>query len=88
MKENTQAVPAEQETPSGRGRDLAADRAGDASAADRSGVGRMLRLLAGSGAARNVGLVVALVLLCAVGLATGGQRFGSWDNVLTILRLA
>uniref|UniRef100_UPI003CD0B6C3 ABC transporter permease n=1 Tax=Saccharothrix mutabilis TaxID=33921 RepID=UPI003CD0B6C3 len=37
---------------------------------------------------RNTGLVVALVLLCLVGVATAGDRFADLDNVLTILRLA
>jgi ribose transport system permease protein len=35
---------------------------------------------------RNLGLVVALVILCAVGLITAGDRFADVDNVLTILR--
>ncbi len=47
-----------------------------------------LGALTGSGLGRNLGLVLALVLLCAVGLATTGERFGSTANVLTILRLA
>jgi ribose transport system permease protein len=42
----------------------------------------------GSGLGRNLGLVVALVLLCVVGLVTAGDRFASVDNLLTILRLA
>jgi ribose transport system permease protein len=37
---------------------------------------------------RNLGLVIALVLLCLVGIITAGDRFASTDNVLTILRLA
>ncbi len=37
---------------------------------------------------RNIGLVVALVLLIIVGIATSGERFANVDNVLTILRLA
>ena len=37
---------------------------------------------------RNLGLVVALVILCIVGVITAGDRFASVDNVLTILRLA
>ncbi|MGY1620964.1 ABC transporter permease [Geodermatophilus sp. SYSU D00965] len=37
---------------------------------------------------RNLGLVVALVILCIVGVVTAGDRFASVDNVLTILRLA
>ena len=34
------------------------------------------------------GLVVALLLICAVGAITAGDRFASSDNALTILRLA
>jgi ribose transport system permease protein len=45
------------------------------------------RLMAG-GVGRNLGLVVALVLLCVVGVVTAGDRFASTDNLLTILRLA
>lgn len=52
-----------------------------------SGPGALSRFLGGS-ATRNLGLVIALVLLCIVGLVTGGERFGSVDNALTILRLA
>ena len=37
---------------------------------------------------RNLGLVIALVLLCIVGVITAGDRFANIDNVLTILRLA
>ncbi len=44
--------------------------------------------LMGSSFGRNLGLVVALVILCIVGLSTGGERFASVDNLLTILRLA
>ncbi|HQY34343.1 MAG TPA: ABC transporter permease [Actinotalea sp.] len=47
----------------------------------------MSRLLAGS-AGRNLGLVIALLLLCIVGVATAGDRFASIDNLMTILRLA
>ncbi|GGC13537.1 ABC transporter permease [Cellulomonas carbonis] len=39
-------------------------------------------------AGRNIGLVIALALLCAVGVATAGERFASIDNLMTILRLA
>nr|WP_246117498.1 ABC transporter permease [Cellulomonas composti] len=39
-------------------------------------------------AARNLGLVIALALLCVVGVVTAGDRFASIDNILTILRLA
>jgi ribose transport system permease protein len=44
--------------------------------------------LLGSPAGRNLGLVLALVLLCIVGIATAGSQFASTANVLTILRLA
>jgi ribose transport system permease protein len=40
------------------------------------------------GLARNLGLVIALVILCVVGIVTAGDRFASTDNLLTILRLA
>ncbi|MGY1636555.1 ABC transporter permease [Geodermatophilus sp. SYSU D00742] len=37
---------------------------------------------------RNLGLVVALAVLCIVGVVTAGDRFADVDNLLTILRLA
>jgi len=37
---------------------------------------------------RNLGLIIALVVLCVVGVITAGDRFASSDNVVTILRLA
>ncbi|WP_236793513.1 ABC transporter permease [Amycolatopsis sp. GM8] len=37
---------------------------------------------------RNLGLVVALALLCVIGIVTAGDRFGSIENLTTILRLA
>jgi len=46
------------------------------------------RSWAGRPVVRNLGLVVALVLICVAGFVTGGERFGSVDNILTILRLA
>ncbi|MEV8438011.1 ABC transporter permease [Actinosynnema sp. NPDC051121] len=49
---------------------------------------RGVSALLGSAAGRNTGLVVALVLLCLVGVATAGDRFAHVDNLLTILRLA
>lgn len=42
----------------------------------------------GSGLGRNLGLVVALLLLCIIGVATSGERFASVDNLLTVLRAA
>src|SRR4051794_8994826 len=41
-----------------------------------------------SGFGRNLGLVVALVVLCIVGVITAGDTFATGANVLTILRLA
>jgi ribose transport system permease protein len=38
--------------------------------------------------ARNLGLIIALIILCVVGVITAGDRFASTDNLLTILRLA
>ncbi len=37
---------------------------------------------------RNLGLIVALLLICAAGIFTAGDRFASIDNILTILRFA
>jgi ribose transport system permease protein len=45
------------------------------------------RLLHGS-VGRNLGLVIALVVLVAVGAFTAGDRFASVDNFLTIIRFA
>jgi ribose transport system permease protein len=39
-------------------------------------------------AGRQLGLVIALAILCIVGLITAGDRFADVDNVLTILRLS
>ncbi|MCW2761576.1 MAG: sugar transporter permease [Marmoricola sp.] len=52
---------------------------------ERTGV---VGFLLGSSVGRNLGLVVALFVLCLVGFATAGEQFGSIDNGLTILRLA
>src|SRR5918997_3840492 len=49
--------------------------------------GRFAELLRTT-AGRNLGLVVALVLLAVVGVVTAGDRFADPNNVLTILRLA
>ncbi|MFC7490143.1 MULTISPECIES: ABC transporter permease [unclassified Knoellia] len=56
-------------------------------AAQGSSASALSRLYA-SPATRSLGLVIALVVLFVVGVATGGERFGSFDNVLTILRYA
>ena len=46
------------------------------------------QLVLGSSVGRNLGLVVALLVLCGVGVWTAGGQFASVDNALTILRLA
>jgi ribose transport system permease protein len=48
---------------------------------------RVASLMAGS-AGRNLGLVIALLLLCIVGVITAGDSFASIANAMTILRLA
>jgi ribose transport system permease protein len=50
------------------------------------GSGRLATLRTSLG--HNLGLVLALALLCVVGFATTGDRFADVDNVMTILRLA
>jgi ribose transport system permease protein len=47
----------------------------------------LVRVLS-SPAGRSLGLVVALLILVAVGVWSGGERFASIDNLMTILRLA
>jgi len=42
----------------------------------------------GSAAGRNIGLVIALIVLIIVGTVTSGDRFTNINNVLTIVRLA
>jgi ribose transport system permease protein len=59
--------------------DVSADPAGG------SGNGKGPGLMSGP-VGRNLGLVVALIILCAVGVFTAGDRFADVDNVLTILR--
>ncbi|WP_328993093.1 ABC transporter permease [Kribbella sp. NBC_01245] len=49
---------------------------------------RIIQKAMGSGGARSLGLVIALILLCIVGVITAGDRFASTANILTILRLA
>ena len=57
----------------------------ESAAEDRPGV--LKRILGGS-VGRNLGLVIALVLLIVVGTITAGDRFASVDNFLTIIRFA
>ena len=37
---------------------------------------------------RNLGLIVALALICVAGVITEGDQFANVDNMLTVLRLA
>ncbi|RYP86886.1 ABC transporter permease [Nocardioides guangzhouensis] len=48
--------------------------------------GRLALLRSSTG--HNLGLIVALGLLCVVGVITAGDRFADIDNAMTILRLA
>jgi ribose transport system permease protein len=48
----------------------------------------LARRMLGGAAGRNLGLVIALLLLILVGTITGGDRFASYSNLLTVLRLA
>ncbi|MPY79533.1 MAG: ABC transporter permease [Actinophytocola sp.] len=66
------------------------ERSGSAGAPDRDAQGplRGVTTLFSGPAGRNLGLVIALALLCVVGLITAGDRFVSFDNLMTILRLA
>ncbi|HEX6197853.1 MAG TPA: ABC transporter permease [Jiangellaceae bacterium] len=52
-----------------------------------NGRSRFVRIMQ-SPAGRNLGLVVALLLLAAIGIVTSGDRFADSSNILTILRLA
>ena len=47
-----------------------------------------LRRFLGGSTGRNLGLVIALALLVAVGAATAGERFLNLENMLTIVRYA
>lgn len=55
-----------------------------ARAGEKEGGLALLRTSAG----RNLGLVLALVLVCVAGFVTSGSQFANLDNALTILRLA
>ncbi|MBM7518546.1 ABC transporter permease [Nocardioides nitrophenolicus] len=66
-----------------------APNAGGGHADETTPVGsRIAGSLRSAGLGRNLGLLVALALLCGVGVATAGDRFVTSDNLLTILRLA
>jgi ribose transport system permease protein len=53
-------------------------------AAPQTALGRIMA----SSVGRNLGLVLALVILMIIGVVTAGDRFANVDNMLTILRLA
>ncbi|MCY7402796.1 MAG: ABC transporter permease [Nocardioides sp.] len=56
-------------------------------AAESGGTSHGAGLMSGS-FGRNLGLVLALLVICIVGVVTAGDRFASPDTALTILRLA
>ena len=56
-------------------------------AAETEAESRGAGLMSGS-FGRNLGLVVALLVICVVGVATAGERFASVDNAMTVLRFA
>ena len=64
-----------------------ADPAGATRSTDGARGSAASRMLASS-AGRNLGLVLALAILCVVGAVTAGDRFVDIDNVVTILRFA
>jgi ribose transport system permease protein len=51
-------------------------------------VGKRLGDLLSGPLGRNLGLVIALLLLCLVGVITAGDRFADVDNMMTVLRQA
>jgi ribose transport system permease protein len=79
------SAPGGQTTGDGPTRDTSRVERDAEETATRSG-GALAALRSSGG--RNLGLVVALVVLCVVGTASAGDRFADLDNVLTILRLA
>ena len=79
-----QSPPTAEVPPLNEQRRIEAAAAESAGSAGESTLTRML----GSAAGRNLGLVIALMILVIVGIATAGERFASVDNLLTILRLA
>jgi ribose transport system permease protein len=56
-------------------------------AAEPDAASRRAGLMSGP-VGRNLGLVLALVVICVVGVATAGDRFASIDNVVTVVRFA
>lgn len=50
--------------------------------------GSVLSRFLGSGAGRNLGLIIALGVLFGIGAITAGERFSNVENILTIIRFA
>ncbi|KAB1662487.1 ABC transporter permease [Pseudoclavibacter chungangensis] len=69
------------ETPPAADESARVERAGAAAVRERRG------FLRGS-SARNLGLVIALVVLVIAGTVTAGERFASIDNLMVVLSLA
>ena len=59
-----------------------------AAAVSSNSASALLRRFLGSAAGRNIGLVIALVILLIVGTITAGDRFTNVGNILSIVRLA
>jgi ribose transport system permease protein len=78
MSEQTTVPSAEPTTP------VRPPEATHDTADDRKWFARFL----GSGAGRNLGLIIALLVLFAIGAITAGDRFTNFENVLTIIRFA
>jgi ribose transport system permease protein len=60
----------------------------EAAAVEAAYTGSTFARVMDSSIGRNLGLVIALLILIVVGIVTAGDRFASVDNMLTILRLA
>ena len=60
----------------------------EAAAVEAADTGSTFGRIMDSSVGRNLGLVIALLILIVVGIVTAGDRFASVDNMLTILRLA
>ena len=63
---------------------MTTDTATEATTASRNWISGFLS----SGAGRNLGLVIALLVLFAIGATTAGDRFTNIENILTIIRFA
>ena len=59
-----------------------------AAAVSSNSASALIRRFLGSAAGRNIGLVIALVILLIVGTITAGDRFTNVGNILSIVRLA